>query len=212
MPTTQAYKIPGPAGAIELQVASPQQQIERLAVLCHPHPLYGGSMYDAVLEIAATALLAQSISVVRFNFRGVGGSEGISGRGTEDERQHASYSPAEVGDLLAVLDWVSTERPAAKALGVGYSFGANVLWQAQPLCAMEQILLIAPPTAAMAFDANSTAKTQQVAAVWCAHDDFVDPQRFGADPEVACSELAGGDHFFSGQAHGLTETVIAFLE
>jgi hypothetical protein len=64
----------------------------------------------------------------------------------------------------------------------------------------------------MAFDANSTAKTQQVAAVWCAHDDFVDPQRFGADPEVACSELAGGDHFFSGQAHGLTETVIAFLE
>lgn len=212
MQTTQAYKIPGPAGVIELQLTLPQQQIERLAVLCHPHPLYGGSMHDGVLEIAATTLLAQGIGVVRFNFRGVGDSQGISGRGTDDERQQASYKPVEIGDLLAVLDWVSTEHPSANAFGVGYSFGANVLWQAQPLCGMEQMLLIAPPTAAMAFDAHPTAKAKQVAAVWCAADDIVDPKRFDADPEVACTELAGGDHFFSGQAYALTESVIAFLK
>ena len=82
--TTQTI-VQGPAGNLEVMLSEPSGNIDGVAVLCHPHPLYGGSMHDSVLNIATSALLQQHIAVARFNFRGVGKSQGISGRGTEQE-------------------------------------------------------------------------------------------------------------------------------
>ena len=62
--------VSGPAGEIELDMVLPDQP-NNIAVLCHPHPLYGGTMHDSVLQVAAETLLQRNVGVVRFNFRGV---------------------------------------------------------------------------------------------------------------------------------------------
>ena len=95
---TKITSITGPAGNIEAMISEPSGETKNVAVLCHPHPLYGGSMHDGVLQIAASSLLEHDITVVRFNFRGVGSSQGISGRGTADEKSQQAYAPPEVGD------------------------------------------------------------------------------------------------------------------
>jgi len=89
-------RVAGPAGDIELSLDLPDQP-SNIAVLCHPHPLYGGSMHDGVLQIAADALLNHDLGVARFNFRGVGASQGISGKTTDEEKSAAPYAPPEVG-------------------------------------------------------------------------------------------------------------------
>ena len=66
--TTQTI-VQGPAGNLEVMLSEPSGNIDGVAVLCHPHPLYGGSMHDSVLNIATSALLQQHIAVARFNFR-----------------------------------------------------------------------------------------------------------------------------------------------
>ena len=93
----QATTIPGPVGALEARVEAGGSG--RWAILCHPHPLYGGSMHDAVLDTVATVLAEQDVGRVRFNFRGVGASDGQydEGRGEAD-------------DLIAVRDWLATEH------------------------------------------------------------------------------------------------------
>ena len=74
MLTKTQKTVSGPAGNIELNLDLPDQP-SNIAVLCHPHPLYGGSMHDGVLQIAADTLLHHNLGVVRFNFRGVGASQ-----------------------------------------------------------------------------------------------------------------------------------------
>ena len=71
--------IEGPVGNLEARWTEAKSSIEVTALLCHPHPQYGGSMQDAVLETSANVLLDHGISCVRFNFRGVGASRGLGG-------------------------------------------------------------------------------------------------------------------------------------
>jgi len=200
----------GPAGDIELTLDLPNQP-SNIAVLCHPHPLYGGSMHDGVLQIAADALLHQDLGVVRFNFRGVGASQGISGKTTEDEKATASYTPPEVGDLMAVVRWLANEHGANAPLCVGYSYGAHVVWHALPLLTTQQALLIAPPTAAMPFQHIEFSTRDRIHAVWCDDDDFVDSHFFADNPKVQSLTLNGGGHFFAGQAENLASAVVSTL-
>jgi alpha/beta superfamily hydrolase len=112
------FSIPGPAGALQAKLTGFDAAAEAIAILCHPHPLYGGSMDDLVLTAVAEALAAQHVAIVRFNFRGVGASAGShSGQG------------GEVDDLRAVLNWLSMSiqtsassspvTPSAPALSPG---------------------------------------------------------------------------------------------
>jgi uncharacterized protein len=85
--------------------------------VCHPHPLYGGSMHNNVTYAIADALSAKSINVLLFNFRGVGESEGSYGGGKEEQQ-----------DVKAALDWLQ-KRPGVDTVRLGlagYSFGAGV--------------------------------------------------------------------------------------
>src|ERR1700719_863422 len=96
--------LPGPAGSLEALLWAPKQsqEIHLAAVVCHPHPLYQGTMHNKVVYQAAKALDSLGIPVLRFNFRGVGASEGSydNGRGEED-------------DLRAALDYLAAEYPGA---------------------------------------------------------------------------------------------------
>ena len=109
-------ELPGPAGNLEalLQTREPEEG-GLTALVCHPHPRYGGTMHNKVVHAAAGALADAGLPVMRFNFRGAGLSEG---------RHDAGHGEQE--DMRAVLDHLADRYPAAPILVAGYSFGAFV--------------------------------------------------------------------------------------
>jgi len=116
--TIENFLLDGPAGRIEclLKLPEPGQGPPRAAaVVCHPHPLFGGSLHNKVVHAAAGALVRAGIPALRFNFRGVGLSGGKHDGGRGEQR-----------DLAAVVDHLVSRFPGASPLVVGYSFGSAV--------------------------------------------------------------------------------------
>ena len=112
--------LPGPAGRLETILWSTAEQAEGerpplTAVVCHPHPLFGGTMHNKVVYQTAKTIHRFGLPVVRFNFRGVGLSEGAHDKGA-----------GEADDVLAVLDFLAEEFPGAPLLVAGFSFGSWV--------------------------------------------------------------------------------------
>jgi alpha/beta superfamily hydrolase len=161
------------------------------AVLCHPHPQFGGTMHDNVLGILASALERSGVACLRFNFRGVGTSAGShDGNG------------GEVDDVVAAVQWLQSEHaPKAITLG-GYSFGASMAWQAlDKLDPPQRVVLIAPPVGMMDFPARELECPVDV--VVGDADQYVDPDALAAWSGVTAHIIAGADHFFSGKAQEL---------
>jgi alpha/beta superfamily hydrolase len=135
---TVKHLIPGPAGLIEVALDGPPGQAVGCALLCHPHPLGGGTMDNKVVHTLVRAFLQMGVRTIRFNFRGVGRSEGQfdEGRG-------------EVDDALAV--WRACREPNEAWWLAGFSFGAFIAASlAQRLPAGEQarrLALVGPSTA-----------------------------------------------------------------
>jgi len=116
MSRIETFFLRGPAGRIECVLKRPDAaDTPSAAVVCHPHPLFGGTMHNKVVHAAAEAIVDAGIPVLRFNFRGVGGSGGThdGGRGEQD-------------DLRSVLDHLARLFPDRRLLVAGYSFGAFV--------------------------------------------------------------------------------------
>jgi len=110
------FFLAGPAGRLEAILWSPSAGSPAMAALvCHPHPLFGGTMHNKVVYQAAKSLDALGLAVLRFNFRGTGLSEGKHDRG-EGER----------GDVRAALDFLAAEFPDIPLLVAGFSFGSWV--------------------------------------------------------------------------------------
>src|SRR5262245_51140204 len=112
----QSLVIPGPAGAIEaLHQADPEHAHPIAVLLCHPHPLGGGTMHNKVVHRAASTFVEMGAAVLRFNFRGVGTSEGThdNGRG-------------ELDDARAAWQWMTQRHPDARRWVAGFSFGSWV--------------------------------------------------------------------------------------
>jgi uncharacterized protein len=110
----RSFFIPGPEGRLEALLNAGANSASHAALVCHPHPSYGGTMHNKAVFHAMKALNAFGFPVLRFNFRGVGLSQG----------EHAS-GQGEVGDVLAALNWLDREfhRPLVFA---GFSFGAAI--------------------------------------------------------------------------------------
>src|ERR1700677_547175 len=108
--------IRGPAGQLEsLLWTSVDDNPELAAVVCHPHPLFAGTMHNKVVYQTAKALHLRGIPVLRFNFRGAGLSEGVHSKGTGEQ-----------GDVRAVLDFMAAQYPKSELLLAGVSFGSWV--------------------------------------------------------------------------------------
>jgi uncharacterized protein len=106
----------GPAGRLEaLLWTSSSAAPPFVAVVCHPHPLYGGTMHNKVVFQAAKALHSRGASVLRFNFRGVQRSEGAYDNGHGEQQ-----------DVRAAIDYLAGEFPARPVLLAGFSFGSSV--------------------------------------------------------------------------------------
>ena len=157
----------GPAGRLELMVDLPEPGQERagVAVVCHPNPPDGGTLHNKVVTMTARALSELGIAAVRFNFRGVGQSEG-----------HFDEGRGEILDLLAVTDWVRKVRPDDALWLAGFSFGSWVALQGARQLPVKQMISIAPPVGLRAFDGVMPPACPWL-VVMPEADDIVEPQK-----------------------------------
>ena len=118
-PRLEAVAIAGPAGNIEASIEPATETATAVAVVCHPHPLHGGTMRNKVIHTLARAFVSMNVTAVRFNFRGIGSSEG----GYDEGR-------GELDDALAVLDWAAERWPNLQLWMAGFSFGGWVALRA----------------------------------------------------------------------------------
>jgi alpha/beta superfamily hydrolase len=114
---TRNLFLEGPAGRLEAILWRPSTEARPAiaAVVCHPHPLFSGTMHNKVVYQTAKALDALGVPVLRFNFRGAGLSAGVHDRGAGEQ-----------GDVRAALDFLASEFPGVPLLLAGFSFGAWV--------------------------------------------------------------------------------------
>lgn len=127
-------ELAGPAGRLEAVLKLPAGAPRLAAVLAHPHPLFGGTMHNKVVFAAARRLEAHGAAVLRFNFRGVGTSEGAHDQGRGERL-----------DLIAALDELRRRFPGLPLLAGGYSFGCFVALSAGAEGHADLLLGLAPP-------------------------------------------------------------------
>jgi hypothetical protein len=134
----------GPAGMIECATDVPESGDARPAtiIICHPHPEHGGTMHNKVVTIVERSMRELGLRTVRFNFRGVGTSDGEFDDGY-----------GETDDLFAVAEWVRRTRPDDVLWLGGFSFGAYIATRAALNLDVGQLITIAPPVDRYAFDA-----------------------------------------------------------
>jgi uncharacterized protein len=193
--------IPGPAGTLEAiaQNASGARE-PSYALLCHPHPLHGGTMDNKVVTTVGRALQAGGIATLRFNFRGVGKSAGAfdGGRGeTEDARAVAAFG---------AVRW-----PGRRLIVAGFSFGAFVALRLALELDTSRLITVAPPVDLFDFSALAVPKCPWLVVQGDA-DEVVDPKRVlawvkGLDPPPRLAVVPGVGHFFHGHLAELRDAV-----
>ena len=176
------------------------------AVVCHPHPLFGGTMHNKVVFQAAKALDSLGIAVLRFNFRGAGLSEGAHDKGN-----------SEVDDVRAALEFMAREFAGTPLLVAGFSFGCWVGLRAGCEDArVEKLIGIGAPVNSSDFSYLSKC-TKPKLFVHGANDEFGDVERVrGMVASLpGANELTvvdGVDHFFTGKIEELGKAVRDWLE
>ena len=136
----EALTLDGPAGRIEALLDMPAGPLApAVGVVCHPHPQHQGTMLNKVVHTLSRALNDLQIPALRFNFRGVGASEGAYADGV-----------GETEDALAMADWARRRFPGADLWLAGFSFGAAVAIRAAVTGSCQQLVSVAPPVVRMA--------------------------------------------------------------
>lgn len=192
--------IPGPAGNIEATLDLVKGSSSG-AVVCHPHPLYGGTMHDAVVGALSNGFTAGGVSSLRFNFRGVGKSSGSHDRGE-----------GEAEDLAAVCDWFRDQHGLDSLYVAGYSFGAGITLRVAPKVNCQGVVLVAPPLQMVGQQAPVELR---MLVVLGDEDPIVDcdalQEHFSRYPEVGIKVMAGADHFFVTAGGDITAAVTEFV-
>ena len=195
----------GPAGRIEGLLKEGTGKVLRAAVVCHPHPLFGGTMHNKVVFRIARALNESGFAVLRFNFRGVGRSAGAHTGGSGEQE-----------DLRAAMDFITNRYPEADLWLAGFSFGAMVMWPVG--CVDERaraLIAVGLPVSRYAFDASIVCDKPKL-FVQGSLDEFGSP----ADLESFVGGLSepkqlliveGADHFFEGHLSQLQKGVVEFV-
>ena len=194
--------INGPAGQLELIAEEPVElrNGSAIAIICHPHPLYGGTMQNKVVHIIAKACLGLGMSAIRFNFRGVGQSEG-----------HFEHGLGEQQDLLAVSEWARQQYPNRPIWLAGFSFGSFVAYKSFKQVNAERLLLVAPPVGLFEFKLMDEINIPW-AVVQGKEDEITPPE--SVESWVNSQPLApqfffldGVSHFFHGKLILLREII-----
>jgi uncharacterized protein len=189
---TEKITLQGAAGRIEVQRDQPAEAPRGVAVIAHPHPLFSGTMDNKVVQTLARAFIAGGWTAVRFNFRGVGASEGVHDEGR-----------GELEDMLDVVRQLAPEGPLAIA---GFSFGAFVasgavsrLWAERDV---RQIVLVGTAAARNVVAPLPVEAHERALVIHGEADDTVALSAvmdWARPQSLPVTVIPGGGHFFHGQ-------------
>jgi hypothetical protein len=201
---TESLLLAGPAGHLEVAVDRPTSTSRGTAVIAHPHPLHGGTLTNKVVQTLARACVLDGWTAVRFNFRGVGTSEG-----TFDEGR------GELDDMLAVVSALAPDGPLCLA---GFSFGAFVTTHTVERLRAERDLqrVVLVGTATSRFEA-APISAELHGRTLVVHGELDDTVPLSAVLDWARPQVLpvlvvpGGGHFFHGQLPLLRELVLRHL-
>ncbi|HTE41631.1 MAG TPA: alpha/beta fold hydrolase [Steroidobacteraceae bacterium] len=216
-PKTTTISIAGPAGALELLIDEPgagepgvdesrsgSSPAGNVAVICHPHPLFGGNMTNKVVHTLARTFNDLGLPAVRFNFRGVGKSAG-----THDDGE------GETEDALAVMEWTRERWPGAELWLAGFSFGAAIALRASLRSPVTRLITVAP--AIRWLQQVKAAPATPWLIVQGDQDELVNVEAVRSwvaklTKPPTLEVLAGGEHFFHGRLNDLRDAINAWLE
>lgn len=205
LPKSQSVQIDGPAGRLEGLLEAPQDvELVGCAVVCHPHPLHGGTMQNKVAHTLARTFVGQGFVTLRFNFRGVNESDGEydEGRG-------------ELEDVIAAAGWLKNDYRDLPLWISGFSFGAAMAVHAAIRLSPEGLVSIAPAVSRFA-----ALHSSQPDCPWLIlqgdQDELVDIDATVAwvnklEPGPELQILEGAEHFFHGKLTLLREAVESFI-
>jgi alpha/beta superfamily hydrolase len=196
----ESHWLPGPSGRLEALLEEPEEQSPRRAVvLCHPHPLYGGTMHNKVVYRLARGLRAAGAVVLRFNFRGVGASHGEYGE-----------MVGEIEDARTALVWLRERYPELPFALAGFSFGARAISELACSIAGAAFLLAAGfSTRLGAMEYLQTCTVPKI-FIQSTHDQFSPREEFErayaqfAEPKRVVW-IEASDHFFAGALEHVEE-------
>lgn len=203
---TRRFQLPGPTGAIEVLRDEVAEGISErgVAVIAHPHPLFGGTMDNKVVQTLARAFVQCGWTAVRFNFRGVGASVGQHDEGR-----------GELEDMLAVIQGAAAAGPLALA---GFSFGSFVaaravenLWPSRDI---EKIVLVGTAASRFLVPVLPAQAHECTLVIHGEQDDtvpLVSVMDWARPQSLPVTVVPGGSHFFHGQLPLLKKLVARHL-
>ncbi len=196
----QYFEISGPVGRIEAVVETPEILTENrpIALLCHPHPLMQGTMDNKVVTTVGRAFNQLGLIVVRFNYRGVGKSEGEYG-----------HVDGECADLKAVVAWARLHYPGRDLWLAGFSFGGLIAYRMANELDAKQLLCVAPALITVEIAEPSMPFTVIIPDA----DEVVSVAKtYSWLNQLKCTyhliKLAGVSHFFHGQLLVLRDLIV----
>lgn len=196
-----SFLIEGPNGLIEGVVTAPEKGGLHTAIICHPHPLFGGTMQNKVVTTLSRVFQDKNIRTVRFNFRGVGKSEGVHDRGI-----------GEAHDLLWIAEQVKLNFPDEKLFFAGFSFGGYVAARgASRRNDVETLISVAPQVSRFKEDPIAPITIPWI-IVQGEEDEVVDPESVYAwieeqNPKPTLIRIPNAGHYFHGKLIELREVL-----
>jgi hypothetical protein len=193
--------IPGPAGRLEAILEEPEGAPPHAAALvCHPHPLHGGTLHNKVVHRLARGLRRRGAVTLRFNFRGVNLSQGVHDHGV-----------GEVDDARAALLLLKEKYPALPLTVAGFSFGSRVAVQCHQ--GVTRVILVGVPTVYRQFDILARCPLPRI-FIHSTNDEFGPKeelqavyQRLWGPKQIHWVEAH--DHFFAGALDAFESAVMS---
>jgi alpha/beta superfamily hydrolase len=198
----ESYLLDGPAGKVEALLEEPETEpAHEVCLVCHPHPLYGGTMHNKVVYRLARGLRRAGSIVMRFNFRGVGRSQGSHDHGE-----------GELEDARMLMDWLRSRYPVLPYAAAGFSFGSRVaLRLGCSLPGTRRVIAVGLPTRSSSLEYLKTCTTPKI-FIQSANDEHGPRTEleslyrdFAAPKQIYWVDAA--DHFFVNGLDTLEETV-----
>ena len=195
----------GPAGRIEAIIKEPAGPITRAAIVCHPHPLFGGTMHNKVVFRIARVFQNAGFAVLRFNFRGAGRSEGEHDNGLGEQE-----------DLRAAIDFINRRYPEVDVWLAGFSFGSAVMLRSG-VCDNRFLGFIYAGVPVSKYDFSGIVRCNKPKLVIQGELDAfgqpkeVEPFFAGLDEPKELVIIAGADHFFEGRLNEMSDAVSRFI-
>lgn len=185
----------GAAGRIETVIDAPGAAPKGIALVAHPHPLYGGTLDNKVVQTLAKTFVELGWVAARPNFRGVGGSEGMHDKGE-----------GETEDMIAVARQMSERYPGLPLALAGFSFGAYVQTCAAPRLDVHRLVLVAPPFGLVGDERSYTtgAVPADTLVIHGERDETVplaNVFEWARPQELPIVVIPGADHFFHRRLH-----------